>query len=127
MSIALDQDEVLLQSKDLKKNLVNLYLRCQVNADNTTNFLVDVYKTSLFFFLSAASVIAILFTVSYFTKSASSVAEEVVRDLRRDPTLINLLQGPKGDKGDPGLQGPQGQSGRDGKDGQVGNNCGREC
>lgn len=126
MSIAFDQDEVSLQSKDLKKNLVNLYLRCQVDADNTTNFLVDVYKTARFFFLTAVSVIAILFTFSYFTKSATSVAEEVVRELRRDPALINLLQGPKGDKGDPGAQGsqgPQGQAGMNGKDGQDGNDA----
>lgn len=123
--MTLDQSEVDLEPKDFEKNRINLYLQCQVALDNRTDYLVDLYKVSRFFFLASFALVVILFSISFLSNSARSEANEIVRQLRSDPKLIELLRGPMGEqgedgkKGDQGIQGPQGRNGENGKDAVV--------
>ena len=55
-AISLDQGDVEWKSEDLKKNLINLHIRCQTDLENRTDYLVDLYKAARFFFLSAFSI-----------------------------------------------------------------------
>jgi hypothetical protein len=104
-TISLDQSEVHLEKDNLKKSLINLYLRCQVDADNRTDYLLDIYKVARFFSLLAFFIILLLLSVNYFSRSSSTDHEKVIQQLRSDPKLIELLRGPKGDKGEKGEKG----------------------
>ncbi|WP_166831575.1 hypothetical protein [Thalassoroseus pseudoceratinae] len=122
--MTLDQSEVDLEPKDFEKNRINLYLQCQVALDNRTDYLVDLYKVSRFFFLASFALVVILFSISFLSNSARSESSEFIRQLRSDSKLIELLRGPRGEqggdgnKGDQGPQGPQGPQGRNGENGK---------
>lgn len=92
----LQQGEVGLEKDDLKKSLINSYLQCQVGTDNVTDYLADLYKTARFFFLSGFIVIFVIVSINYFSGSRDDEAERLIRKLRSDPKLIELLRGPKG-------------------------------
>lgn len=117
--LTLEQSDIDLPPQDFDKNRINLYLRCQVAADNRTDYLVDLYKVARFFFLSAFSLVVVLFSVSFLSTSEHDDTKELIRNLRSDSELIELLRGPKGakgergDKGDPGKRGLQGEDGED--------------
>ncbi|MCA9106818.1 MAG: collagen-like protein [Planctomycetales bacterium] len=123
--VTLDQSEIDLEPKDYEKNRINLYLQCQVALDNRTDYLVDLYKVSRFFFLASFTLVVILFSISFLSSSPRSETSEIIRQLRSDPKLIDLLRGPKGEqgedgnKGDQGRQGPQGRIGENGKDAVI--------
>lgn len=120
--VSLEQDDVDLDSENFKKSLINLYLRCQIDMDNRTNYLVDLYKAARFFALLAFAVFVALFSINFLCNSPRDQTKRIIRELRSDPALIELLRGPKGDEGekgeqgDPGLQGrvrPKGERGQD--------------
>jgi hypothetical protein len=126
-TVSVDDADISKTSEDLKKSLINVYLGCETATDNRTDYLVEGYKVARFFALSALSLIAFLFFFNYlFHKPAGSDATKIVEQLRSDPSLINLLRGPKGDigpqggKGDTGDQGPQGIPGPKGDQGPRG-------
>jgi len=50
--------------------------------------------------------------------AARSEASDSIRQLRNDPTFIELLRGPKGEQGEVGQKGDQGLQGQSGKDGK---------
>jgi hypothetical protein len=116
------QDEVGLDKDNLKKSLINSYLRCQVDTNNGTDFLADLYKTARFFFLFGFIVIFIIFSSSFFTRTPSNETERILEQLRSDPKLIELLRGPRGDTGPKGDQGEQGPKGEKGEKGEPGKN-----
>lgn len=121
--LEVEQGEVVLDKDNLKKSLINSYLRCQVDTNNITDFLADLYKTARFYFLFGFVVIFVIFSISYFVRSPSSEAEAVIQQLRSDPKLIEDLRGPrgeKGEKGDRGEKGPQGERGPQGEKGVQG-------
>lgn len=120
IEISLDQEQVDLEAGNFKKSLINLNLQCQVDTDNRTNYLVDLYKAARFFFLLAFTVVVFLFSVSFLFDSSKSRTDEVIRTLRSDPKLIELLRGPKGDIGPRGNTGDQGIQGADGMQGRTG-------
>ena len=115
MNILLDQGTVDLDTDDLKKSIINSYRQCYMDTNNRTNFLVSLYMTSRFFFLSGFLIILIAFLGSYFFKLASNDTEKIIRELRSDPKLIELLRGPKGDTGERGPQGEKGEKGENSK------------
>jgi len=122
MVIALDQENVGLDTNDLKKSLINSYLACQVSMDGRTDYLVDLFKTARFFFLTAFSLLVLLVSVNFFTQSPTGEVEKTIAELRGSPELIELLRGPKGgpgEKGDTGSEGPQGEKGERGENGKV--------
>jgi hypothetical protein len=118
--VQFEQNEVGLDKDNLKKSLINSYLRCQFDTKNTTDFLADLYKTARFYFLFGFVVIFFIFSLNYFTKPPSNEAEKVIQQLRGDPKLIDLLRGPKGEKGDQGERGLQGEKGEKGERGPQG-------
>lgn len=119
--MSLEQGDVDLDSDNFKKSMVNLYLCCQVVMDNRTNYLVDLYRSARFFFLSAFTVVVILFSIQFISSSPVDDTERFIERLRSEPKLIELLRGPKGDKGDAGSQGIQGAKGDVGATGPKGN------
>ena len=120
MDIALGPDDVALEPDDMQKNLINLHLQCQTALDNRTNYLVDLYKAARFFFLSAFTLVVMLFAVDFFNHAPVDVSEQVIMRLRSDRAMIDLLRGPKGDKGDKGEKGDQGDHGLKGEKGDRG-------
>ncbi len=108
MVVSLDQNDADLDSDNLKKSLINAYMRTQVDTDNRTNYLADVFKTARFFFLMAFSMIVVLCSIAFFAPSEATRAEAFANELRGDPRLIDLLRGPKGDKGEHGAGGERG-------------------
>ena len=118
--IALTQHDVELASDDLKKSLINEHLHCASVTEYRTDYLVDVYKVSRASFLVAFSIIVGLFSVSYLSRSPASDAKKVIRELRSDPELLKLLEGPRGEKGERGATGLKGEKGDQGSQGQRG-------
>jgi hypothetical protein len=114
MVITLDQSDIDLEKDDLKKSLINTYLQCQTNSDCRTNYLVDLYKTARFFFLTAFSALVLLFSVNFILHSESDQAKTVIAELRSDPKLIELLRGPRGERGEAGTAGQSGPRGEKG-------------
>jgi hypothetical protein len=119
-TVCLDQADVELDKDNLKKSLINLYLNCQVDSDNRSDYLLDIYKVARFFSLFAFCIILILLSVHFFSRSSSTDAEKVIQQLRSEPKLIDLLRGPKGEKGDKGDQGESGLKGERGEKGDKG-------
>lgn len=114
-TLAVLQDDIELDSDNLKKALINNYRQCQADWDARTDFLVDVYRAArayclfgLFFLMLGSATAAVL--------TSESTAPEVVRILRSDPQLIDLLRGPPGR---PGLPGEAGATGPPGLDARV--------
>lgn len=126
MKVALDQEQVGLEGNDLKKCLINLYLKCGTATENRTDFLVELYKVAQFFFLSAFTIISLLFAVNFFTQSPDREMKDTLKRLRGDQTFIDSVRGekgnigPKGDKGDGGSKGDKGDSGPRGEPGAKG-------
>lgn len=119
-TISLTQHDVELPGEDLKKSLINEHLQCQVATEKRTDYLVDVYKVARACFLIAFSLIVGLFAVNYFTRTPANDAKRIIQELRSDPQLLKLLQGPKGEKGDAGVKGDQGIRGPKGDKGPRG-------
>ena len=108
MQIAIDQADAALPSEDLKKNLINLYLRCTTELSNGTNYLVDIYKAARFFFLSAFTVIVFLFSINLLVRSPDNQVKMIAHELRTNDAFIKLVHG---DKGEPGAKGDRGEKG----------------
>ena len=119
-AITFYQEEVGLDETNLKKAMINSYGECAVAAENRTDYLVDVYQVSRFFFLFALTMIILLFGVSLFVSVSSTDVQKTIEQLRGDRTLINLLKGPPGDPGKDGKDGSPGKDGKDGAPGQMG-------
>lgn len=123
MVVALTEDDISLDEVNLKNSLVNQRLTCAASSENRTDYLVELYLAARFCFLSALTIVAGLVLTSVVMNSPRDQTEHIVRELRTDSTLTNLLRGPKGDdgaKGDRGNQGIQGIKGDRGNDSDPG-------
>jgi hypothetical protein len=120
MKVVLDQEHVHLDENNLKKSLINLYLKCGTAMENRTDFLVELYKVAQFFFLSAFTIIVLLFSVNFFTQSQDEEMKEVLKRLRGDQGFIESIRGEKGEKGDIGPKGDKGDRGLPGEHGEKG-------
>jgi hypothetical protein len=126
LRIDLRQSFIGLETNDLKKALINEYLRCEVDSGNRTDYLVNVYETARFFAFSGFLLMLMLASINFLSHSPSSYAKETVQELKKDPQLVDLLRGstgkdgPKGEKGDPGMIGPKGDPGPTGPKGEKG-------
>lgn len=95
-------------SDDLKKHLVNARLQCVSGAQNRTDYLVDVYRTARFFFLSAFSIVVVLLFTNFIRVPAPTLHERAIHELRGNPELVKLLRGPMGEQGEKGEKGEDG-------------------
>jgi hypothetical protein len=68
--------------------------------------------------LALVSVVAV--TVGYAVAPKENRYDDLVKRLRSEPALLNLLQGPKGDPGQKGDKGPKGDPGQKGDKGDPG-------
>lgn len=114
MEVSLSQSDVCLSGHDLKRSLLNRYLQCYVATENRTDYLADMYKAARFCFMSAFVLVAVLVSISLLTNTSTSTSEKLAIQLRSDPSLVNLLKGPKevqGEKRGPGKDGRIGSQG----------------
>lgn len=126
MEVALGQSDIPLDETNLKKSLINRHLQCCAASENRTDYLVELYRAARFCFLSALTIVAGLVLMSLLMNSPADQTERIVREIRSDPALTNLLRGPKGDigqKGDRGDQGVPGLKGDKGDKGERGNDA----
>ena len=114
MKVNINQMQANLNADDLKKSLINLYRRCSTATENRTDFLVEIYKVAQFFFLSAFTIIALLFASNFFTQSPDNDMKDVLKRLRGNPTFIESIRGEKGDRGPQGERGEKGDKGDNG-------------
>lgn len=126
MEVSLGQVDIPLDETNLKKSLLNRHLKCTAASENRTDYLVELYRAARFCFLSALTIVAGLVLASLLMNSPADQTERIVREIRSDPKLIDLLRGPKGDvgqQGDRGLQGPIGLQGGKGDKGERGSDA----
>lgn len=98
--VRLEPELTEYESDDLKKHLVNAQLYCASTVQNRTDYLVDVYRTARFFFVSAFLPVVFLLYLGFSTEPSPTSHEQAIVELRGDLELIELLRGPKGDRGD---------------------------
>ncbi len=118
--IGFHQSIVALEKDDLKKALINEYLKCEVDSENRTHYLVDVYKTARFYALAGFMLMLTLATVNFLKHSPTSYAKQTIQELRNDPQLLTLLRGTNGQDGKKGDAGPVGLKGEKGDIGPSG-------
>jgi hypothetical protein len=126
MEVSLAQADIPLDETNLKKSLLNRHLRCTASSENRTDYLVEIYRAARFCFLSALTIVAGLVLASVTMNSPVDQTERIVREIRSDSSLINLLRGPQGNdgsKGDRGDQGVAGLRGDRGEEGERGSNA----
>jgi hypothetical membrane protein len=127
MVIEISQSEIDLSGENLKKCLINLYFQCQTDLNNRTDYLVEIYKVSRFFFLSAFTTIVFLSLSSFFFVSPETTAKAVANQLETDTNFIQMVRGErgepwlKGDIGEPGERGQPGSKGDKGDSAQTNN------
>jgi hypothetical protein len=123
MDVSLEQDDVPLDEQNLKKSIVNRNLQCEVSTQNRSDYLVNVYQATRFCLCSATTIVAGLVMYSLLVSNPDETPERIVRELRSDPKLVELLRGPKGPQGQigpPGVRGPVGSKGETGSPGKPG-------
>jgi hypothetical protein len=108
-TLALDGPMLSLSADDAKKSLIDDYLRCEVDSENRTGYLVHVYEAARFYALTGLVLMLMLASVNYLSDEPSDAAERIVRLVRSNPRMVELLRGPKGDKGEKGERGPKGE------------------
>jgi hypothetical protein len=122
MEVSLTQEDIPLNQINLKKSVLNRNLKCVAVSENRTDYLVELFLAARFCFLSALTIVAGLVLTSVATSNPKGQSAHIIHELRTDPTLSNLLRGPrgddgaKGDRGDQGIQGIQGLKGERGDD-----------
>lgn len=101
MNVSLTQEAIAKEGKELKKEVAGDYLRCAHDADEGSDYLVEVYKAAKLFLSSSLWLAAILLTIIYSWQPKRDSVTELVAKLRGDPELVELLRGPKGEQGEP--------------------------
>lgn len=107
MSVVLTQSEVSLDVINLKKSEINGLRACIAKAENQTDYFVDLYLSARFCLLTALAILTSLVFVNASSSLSTNSTESIVRALRSNPQLIDLLRGPKGEPGPRGEKGDQ--------------------
>lgn len=81
---------------------------------------MDVAHTALRNFVYAVFILSAFVAAAMVRPGGESPESAIITKLRADPTLIELLRGPRGSQGDKGLPGPAGQRGAAGERGLQG-------
>ena len=118
-------DSDLLAAAELVQNgrVLQDYASATHFNECVNRYLVDVYRAARRMFF--VSLVFITFTgwlvASWLTWIAPGTYEKrLIRELRSDPELLNLLKGPAGPTGPRGLSGPKGDRGPEGAMGASG-------
>lgn len=112
-----ESSETNLGIEDLQKSLINKHYAAIAAKDNRTDFLVNVYEVARFFFLIALVLLTIAFSINIFSQKPEQAKkpDEIIRELRSQPELIEMLRGPRGNKGEKGDKGERGEPGLPGR------------
>lgn len=116
-ALSLTQNDVSLDAVNLKKSLINETVECASNIDMRTNYLVDVFRSARFCILAVLVIVGALVVWTVAANAEVDAARQVVREIRSDAELVELLRGPKGDRGETGSIGPIGPPGEKGATG----------
>ena len=115
----MDQEFVDAEDQERRKLLAQNYVRAARFGNSRTDYvatvLVAARRSSALALLSVVVVIVV-----YASSGRRSTGSDLVRSLRSDPSLLQLLRGPKGDVGATGPAGSVGQRGPRGEDGTPG-------
>lgn len=104
-------------SKDInlnnaKRNLGKEYLSCESKYSYSNNYFVGVYRASC-----RAIILGILLLIPAFAFVGNNSENNLIKLLRNNTELMNLLKGPQGPSGMPGPMGPPGPKGEIGPTG----------
>src|SRR5258708_24697454 len=114
----IDQEFLNLAEKEKEAQLIRDLLVSAKQNDRRTDFLVDVYKAGRR--LCMISIAFAFLIVGIATVCRNTTENRLLLKLRSDPTLIDLLRGPKGERGEEGAAGPRGEPGERGERGPPG-------
>jgi hypothetical protein len=91
MRPSLDQEDARLSGADLRKSLINIYLRCQADKDARVDFLVEIYKVARFFFLIGLSLLIVVISSS-LPKKGEILERRVADELIKDPRFTEIIR-----------------------------------
>jgi len=103
---------------DQTKALIKEYLEVEHDNHLRLNFLVDLYRASQRFMLSLMLLICVVGIWAFHAND--NLETKIIRDLRSNPDMMQVLTGPKGEKGVPGDKGVKGEPGPRGERGASG-------
>lgn len=124
----IDKELVLQDDCARRQRLADDYIRAARFLDKRTNYVATIFAIARVW-VSLALALVIVVLVVYVAIGKQSSNEEIIRALRSDPNLLEMLRGPKGGtglagspgpRGEPGLPGPRGESGPAGPQGPQG-------
>jgi hypothetical protein len=110
-----------LEPEPLKKRLIAGYLASARFNDCCTDFNVDVFRAARrSLLLGLLTLVAVAALGGLLGNESRSEEDRLIRRLRSEPALIELLRGPKGEPGRVGQAGPKGGRGEAGPRGPRG-------
>ena len=88
-TMEITQDDVRLNNDDLRKSLINRYLFCEDGINKRNAYLVDVYQTARFYFLSAFLMLVLLFCWDFVEKG--NAEKERTENQKRAVEIASLV------------------------------------
>jgi len=87
----IDQHDASLSGDDLRKSLINSYLKCQADRNDRVNFLVELYKGARFYFLLGLTLIIALLVSTFPALAKEDLPSAVAKQLTENATFIERL------------------------------------
>lgn len=91
MQPTIDQHDATLSDDDLRKSLINIYLKCQADRNARVNFLVELYKGARFYFLLGLTLVIVLLVSTFPARPKEDLASTVAKKLTENATFIERL------------------------------------
>lgn len=91
MQPTIDQHDATLSVDDLRKSLINIYLKCQADRNDRVNFLVELYKGARFYFLLGLTLVIVLLVSTFPTRPKEDLPSAVAKQLTENATFIERL------------------------------------
>lgn len=88
MQPTIDQHDATLSGDDLRKSLINTYLKCQADRNDRVNFLVELYKGARFYFLLGLTLIIALLVSTFPERTKEDLPSTFAKQLTENATLI---------------------------------------
>lgn len=101
--------------KNAKINLGKEYLKCELDYSQSNDYFVGVYRAS-----SRAIILGIFFLIPTFACIGEDSKYDILKMIKNDTELIEILRGPTGQQGIAGPVGPPGPKGEIGPIGPQG-------
>jgi len=98
--------------KNAKINLGKEYLTCESKYSHSNNYFVGVYRASC-----RAIILGIILLIPAFAFVGNNSENNIIKILKKNSELLNLIKGPQGPSG---LPGPMGSPGPKGEIGPIG-------